>query len=146
MAWRGQEKNLLPTSWVTLGKYITSPGVIFLPLKRKRRLPLSPPPVSVPTRKENGSSDSGRRASGHACIAGASLCPQWGPASCSDPVGGPSPAQHRRSASGWPLANRDKLHSPHRLDLLPAVQVNVLVSILIPVFSTDSELRQGNGM
>lgn len=107
MTSRVQEKILLPTSWVTLRKYKTFPGVVFLSLKRERRHPLSTP--------SEGGAVSLEGESGHACTVSPSLCPQWGPASCSDPVGGSSPVQHRRSASGRPLAHRDKLHYPYQL-------------------------------
>ena len=79
---------------------------LFLSLKRERRRPLSTP------------AEAGQR--GWKEKVG--VCAQSAPPSvlgggqhpALSPVGGPSPVQHR-SASGKPLAHKDKPHSPYQL-------------------------------
>ena len=53
MTSRVQEKKLLPITWVTLRRYITFPGVVFLSLKREKKA------SSLPSGSEG--SESGRR-------------------------------------------------------------------------------------
>lgn len=107
----------------------------FKPLNREGRFPLSTHQSPFPTRTGSASTEGES-----ACIAGPFLWLHLGANILLLVCRGTIHRTHRRTASGRPLAYRDKPHTPYQLYLLLVINFWSPPSLLL----SDSELQQEN--